>query len=1061
VGNLDVDYKDITTSINKWEYYNAKNIYYRVGYWDEEMYRFGIVYILNDYTLSPVFNIRGIKELKRDTAFKTLDITKPIEYGEDYFILNNSVDSENPENIKGVFKINDTQPETFDAENPIKPIGIGFSFQEELFSGESSIDKLTKGFFFVRQNRIPSIITQAISIPTSNKTHTPLLYGSVTSNSGQRTTNYFSESFLNKSIQGFPKLGRATFEIGESLIKWNALLCPEASVQNIDFASIFNGSEFILRDSKYKPIGGFGDLDSKYSLQRLLFMLGKFFKHSDSITSEPAKLLLIPPGVSKLSNDGNQFSSKVGDAQTAWEVGDAVLGDIEDDTSSASNDSLWTNSVSKIRGIFNTYIGTNITLKNSHRVYNILQKGYNFANWKEYFRIRSTNQSTYFPIGDRYPWAAIKENNYSSTIMYRGDCYINTYAHRMLWNFIDPDLPTTTKIIDTMSWFRNYRVKTTSLKKVGENVHDITQIGGSGSDVNYKKALELFTYDSDDLENAKVILVDGPKFEKSSEEYGLYGVSKINRPDINAINLGHWACFKICGNINLAMRDIDFSQSSEESLHNKKRSFYPLEDVIAKNRLPEALIINKGIASSQPSKHYFELPDVPFIKTVHNTRIYHSNVLQEAAFMNGNRIFQSQNYQDYPNDYGSLVKLVEWQGQLIAIMEHGVLKIPVNERALMANASGESVYINTDNILPKNPEVLSPNFGSLWPESIIKTERFIYGIDTVGKKIWRTNGGKVETFSDLKIQRFLNDNIKIAKSDSISINSIQFVKSHYNAFKSDILFTFKFGTTYWNLCWNELLEKWTTRYTWFPEFSENINNIFYTFACKSLHENKGKYLYKHGFAGDLEEGVNILPTKWYDQQYPFEFEFVVSGEAGVQKIFNNLKIFSNNTPPDSIYYEVIGDSFEWSNEKSDIHRFTTDQEFENYLKTNLAIKKIPYIKNQQDFIKDRIDDPALKDITLKQDKKLREVYIQTYQKGSDIKKQGRLKGNMEYVEDSWDVQVQPISFKYAYLKNGLLVLSDTKEMKLRDKFIKIRIRYSGDKYAIINSILTMFTISYA
>ena len=34
-------------------------------------------------------------------------------------------------------------------------------------------------------------------------------------------------------------------------------------------------------------------------------------------------------------------------------------------------------------------------------------------------------------------------------------------------------------------------------------------------------------------------------------------------------------------------------------------------------------------------------------------------------------------------EYGAIVNLVEWYGTLIAIMEHGVLQIPVNERAMM------------------------------------------------------------------------------------------------------------------------------------------------------------------------------------------------------------------------------------------------------------------------------------------------------------------------------------------------------------------------------------------
>jgi hypothetical protein len=74
---------------------------------------------------------------------------------------------------------------------------------------------------------------------------------------------------------------------------------------------------------------------------------------------------------------------------------------------------------------------------------------------------------------------------------------------------------------------------------------------------------------------------------------------------------------------------------------------------------------------------------------------------------------------------------------------------------------------------------------------------------------------------------------------------------------------------------------------------------------------------------------------------------------------------------------------------------------------------------------------------------------------------GRLRGNMQYLEDSWDVQIQPITFKYAYLSNGEIAFTNSTEMKIRDKYIKVRIKYDGTKYAIINAIRTLFTISYA
>jgi hypothetical protein len=142
--------------------------------------------------------------------------------------------------------------------------------------------------------------------------------------------------------------------------------------------------------------------------------------------------------------------------------------------------------------------------------------------------------------------------------------------------------------------------------------------------------------------------------------------------------------------------------------------------------------------------------------------------------------------------------------------------------------------------------------------------------------------------------------------------------THYNAFKHDVMFTYKYGKNKWHICWNELLDKWVTRYSWYPEFSENINNIFYTFANKEEYKDKQGVLYKHGFAGASDIEGSILPTKWYDKQEPFEFEFVVVPDPGVQKIYNNFDIISNNVEPNSFIYEIVGDSYDWSHLKNSI-----------------------------------------------------------------------------------------------------------------------------------------------
>ena len=1096
IGNLDYKYQE-AFSDEGYEYYNAKNIYYKLGYWDEEIYRFGIVYILPDFTLSPVFNTRGINLLTPTTSFTSFTVESKINYQEDYIIEGTS--STYPENAKGVFKIDSTNS-MFNGYNEIVPIGVKFNFTNDVLDGVPSknikgLKDLTNGFFIVRQKRIPTILAQSVAIGSAEKTYNPVIKGTFTDEDGTYNS-YFCESFLQKYGDWHPKLGRSFFKVED--IRNNSLLCPEANLRKTLFNNFFNSSEFTLRNCKYKSSGVFSDLTSDSS--RKLFYLGNLSKSTSSINTINTNLLLVEPGLELTRSNNNKFCSRGGEALIPHKHIDPVLGNIEDYSNPDSQtdvpnnlpswipedtynltkwDFIWTNSVSKIRGEFNTFIGTDYNSFEHGQYYNIFQKDYNFdLYWKDYFRVRYNDSSPFSAVSDRISWNSITNQTPS---IYRGDCYINTYTHRVNWNFIDPELPTNTRIVDQWTWYKNYRVKFSKVIITGTAIMDdastTTETGGdiTGTENNteavffrYKKILPTYTYkivdesgeDSNDIRLAKVVLPNGKHFKKYSEQNGTFGADHMNRPDVNAVPLGHWVTFKICSNINLAMRDLDFSRPEEETTHRIKRGFYPIQSINESNRLPESDVINSGISKYLGDKYYYDIPEVPFIKTSFTNRIHYSDLLQESIFKNGNRIFRASNYQDYTMEYGSITKLVEWYGRLIAVMEHGVLLIPVNERAMMTNAQGDNVYINTDTVLPKNPRVLSNTFGSIWADSVVKTSRYIYGIDSVGKKIWRTDGETFENISDMKIQRFLNDNINLKDSDRVELIGTNFIKSHYNAFKQDVIFTFKYDTYEWSLCWNELLQKWITRYTWIPEFSENINNIFYTFANQEVLNPTSCKIYKHGFAGTLEESGEILPTNWYGTQHPFEFEFIVVGVQGVQKIFDNLKIISNNAEPESFYFEIVGDGFSWNGDKSTIYGLTTQQEFYDIMSGDRTIKKLPYILYQENFDYVR-NSSILRDINIRQDSKTKEKLVQIYQKGNNIKTEGRLKGNMQYVEDSWDVQIQPITFKYSYLKNSGFTLSTNNEMKIRDKYIKIKVKYSGTKYSIINSLKTFFTISYA
>ena len=924
IGELNKDYTEKFNQSEGYEYYNTKNIYYKLGYWDEEIYRFGIVYILNDYTISPVFNIRGIKELSANTKWNddkltANNITADFVIQDDYVIEGTA----GLENSKGIFRINFN-----DENNPIFrntgifPLGIRFNFNSNVINSLGGLGELTKGFFIVRQPRIPTILAQSVGISTTNNGNLPVI---------KNGSDYIIESFLSKDLKSSknkPYLGRSLYHLKEKNVSNNALLCPEADLRTELFNVYFNSSTYAIKEWKYQP--NTNSFNRVSQSDQYYLETPKMFKEADTIKHFPvdASLLLIEPHISLIKNKEKKFSSLAGLSEIAHNAVDVEYGDYNDPLVTI-NPEEYSNSAAKVRGIFNTYLGTNIDNIKQATYYNIYQQGYDFdANWKNYFKIRYNDSTAYFPVSDRYKWNELynteQEKVKRTKEFYRGDCYINTFTHRMNWNFTDPELPINDKIIDKYTWFKHWKV-------VNKASVTVDTEGKETETLSYNKLLPIFTYKknvvkaflnedtANELEPGDgIVEPEDKKFKKYSESNGLFGADKLNRPDINAVDLGHWVTFKVCSNVNLAMRDTDPNRASEEATFGMKRSFYPLQEMDRKNKLAESRILNNGISKTGGDKYYYDLGDIPFIKDSFTTRIYYSNVLQQSTFVNGNRVFLTKNYQDYSMEHGEIIKLVEWYGTLIAIMEHGILMIPVNERAMMTNESGENVYINTENTLPKNPRVISDTFGSLWETSIIKTARFIYGIDTVGKKIWRTNGETLEILSDMVIQQFLNENINLKATDKDSPDRKISVKTHYNAFKQDIHFVFRYGTKKWHLCYNEALSKWVTRYSWFPAFSENINNIFYTFADTIEHKNAKGILYKHGFAGTKEEKGLIKPTFWYDEQHPFEFEFVVNDTQGIQKIFNNLKIISNRVEPNSLLYELTGDGYEWRDFKKDI-----------------------------------------------------------------------------------------------------------------------------------------------
>lgn len=1253
IGKTSYDYSDLSDQSYSHEYYNTLNIYNKVGYWNEEIYRFGVVYIMKDGSLSPVYNIRGKNGIPKfeelQSAYLQSDLWKyeNNEKVRNYIPIDESTfdvsGTSYLENAKGVLRINT------DSDSR-KVYGIGIAIPTEV---SEYLNTLVQGLFIVRQKRIPTILAQAYVMPRDLEAEVPLINygGSYIAERFLDNDRKLNESYLPRlyTISDMARVNRSA----------KVAICPEYDVRQSYFNHLFTGTEYVVRKADIQP--SMTTLSRDIYNDRHYYVDNYYGRREEQFSR--AKIIGVGDNVPVAAVEDYNFRGRAGEAEEGFR-----FRYIESKNKEKEATNL-------IRGAYSPYlgiIGDQVTIGS---IINIYIPGYSEAQMSTYFNTRYEDNSPYYSVSSRLSLANIDSllslqkaggDLYTYTVpCYRGDCYICNFTHRLNRNFQDPSAPTNDEVVDENTWKDNY--------------------------------------DTENTENN----------------------AKINRGDVNAIQLGSWITFKVCSSYNLSIRSLDPSYPTEEGLTGLKRGFYPLQELspAGATKIPESSVINGGYSSTTSEKQAFTLPDVPYIKNRFDTRIMYSDISVGDAFKNGFRVFQMTHYRDYPRTYGGIMKMIELFGNILCIFEHGIALIPVNERAVAGEGSGGNVFINTSNVLPENPKMLSDTYGTQWPESVVQTPYFVYGVDTVGKKIWRTNGDQFEIISDFKIQEFLNENITLSEREMTPIIGVRNVKGHYNAFKQDVMFTFYddlygFEEKVWNICYNEVMQKFITFYSWVPSYSANIDNIHFSFnrdtskwisklassgslstsadgivlsnvviddwetkddmkltklglVNRSLpntqntgleieltyeivkdnfgmykhfkiitegeKQNKVSYLalkedfewtvpvvqlnlqctidylyssesapqdlddyvagwkdyvtynaglyqssiaitkqevldngvneglnlttdfWKHGQSGIIDIKDKIKPCYWYGKQHPFEYEFVVVDNPATHKIFENLQIVSNKAVPDSFHYEVVGESYEFHEDKKNMYiRQEATKDFyqyngsdilynrnfldlrgkqrdilRNWKPTGQKVKstmfplyyaRVDTFNEIEDYYKGKTapnkDYVNLSGSEIVYNEKLDEFRVWTHAKAADIKdpRIGRLRGNMNYQGDVWNIQINPIIFVQRnepawntakltketidkvpisvgnspipndlkgfditsetpvedYMPQDLIDLgygpedidtsdwwSGRKEARLRDKYIKIRVRYTGEELAIITALKTLYTISYA
>ena len=650
--------------------------------------------------------------------------------------------------------------------------------------------------------------------------------------------------------------------------------------------------------------------------------------------------------------------------------------------------------VNLIRGLFTPYIG--IT-NNDGRICGIWSIKHKQSLGDNDYTVRAQDNSEYYCVSEYK-----EKSNIEETInVYRGDCYTNTVTMRIIRNFIDDVAPVADVIVNENGW--------------KDWVFDKEQDSTGEDRVRY---------------------------------------DQVNVSDVNTVDLGLWATFKCLSSYNLGLRSKDTFHTDEMALLGSPRSFYPLNSASTAtgNKMEESFLLNDGLSATVGRKRYNLMPDVPYSKSEFSNRIMFSNVNVTDAFTNGYRTFQGMSYKDYDKQYGAITKLLSLGQNIFVVMEHGLGLVPVNPKALMQTTTGEAIHIYGYGVLPDEMTIVSQDYGSKYEHSVIRTPIGIYGIDADAKKIWRFSDKQgFETISDMKIETYLKDNLKpltveIGKTD---------IRTHYNGKKGDLMFTWndKDGNLLFSICYNERQNLWTTKYDWKPIVSENINDEFYSLnKYIKNRDDSDCYIWEH--SDDVGYGVEEHVSNWYNGEQGFEFEFVVSDPVGVNKVFDNIQIISNNVQPNEMEITVIGDDYEFKRDCFDQSN-PLDQARANRLEVQTSDSTD--IRTTSNIHGDEVTDPTgykqpensgqnPRFWTYKFDKRLNQSALTKWQPFKDIYKFGRRIGNIQYKEGSWFAQIEP------------LLINSRKEARIRDKWAKIRIRYSGKDLAVITAIKTLINI---
>ena len=1259
IGDVDYRYCDYSILQENYEYYNSNNIYNYVGYHPGEIYRIGIVYMMNDNSLSPVYNIRGRNGIpmysQEGDFYQNIPLyqDKSTTDGENVRRYIDCIDEtsyefidrSNNENSKGVIRIIDN--------DCLEVYSLKLQISDEVLE---YLKGKVKGFFFVRQKRIPTILGQALLLPIEKNSSLPLIpYNEKTD---------IIEGLMDKDRLLTQEYKQRILEVASGRnSNQGCLIFPEFELDQPYYNTLFTGGEFLVKEAYYNNSS---NKVSRDDLNERHYYVSR--NSSISPTSyRKSRLIQVADNLKLCGIDDYKFSARAGEAEEGFRY----------EKTNADTESK--DSYNYVRGSFGPYVGMVSKSKLEFgKIVDVFIPGYSESAYNNYFKIRYQDVSPYYAISDRQNFTT--KQSFEQDI-YRGDSYICNFTHRLNRNFQDPTAPLNDKIVDKKTWKDNFDVSDGVVKKENFdkiNLGDLNAIK-LGSWITFKvrcsKNLSIRSNDSSIVDEVAlfghsrsfyplspmspdgtfkipesnvyndafantlgvkqyILLPDVPYLKDKFQTRIFYSDIYVNDAYINGyrrflsnayrdyesqyggiVKLLPFNRDLICvfehGIVKLAInQQTPISQNPEEPVF-----------VGSDNVLPENMVVISDTIGSQWKDSVIKTDTCIYGVDTHAKKIWRfsQNGLESLSdfkfqqFLNNNITLLENETTPYIGIRNIKTHYNRAKGDIMFTyyddlngFEEKVWNLCYNEKIQRWStfyswvpAFSVNLYNNYFSF-DRNTSKYMAKLGISWSKSNDSTGIVLdkdeeaplldKGSLTLGLKDVEypqvkgiTVDKKYDPVRDIygfykyyHIEKQGDDSVLVIDDAESIISIMEKYKMPVALFNITCQIILNKDVT------SSTLDDLVTSYNGYKNYNADLFSQTVALTTEQIYNarkqeelqglNLSSWFWSHGKTGLFDIKDKILPTKWYEWQHPFEFEFVVNANVDQHKIFDSLEIISNNAEPESFHYEITGDCYEFAEDKKnmyirqeatkELYQYNgTDITFdENYKKMesnhrNIIVKEWENIDGPWEKLKNSYDRSTILPLYYSRQDKINTIEDYYHRKGGkdttrfaamsgseilknsrgdtysiwshaqavDIKdKGGRLRGNMQYKENKWYAQINPINIrqcnesdwgndtgpltwlkgtsdtipvevsqsplpdemlekgsfnipedvpssfyegndKKTTAKRGIVMWDPQhvvqSEAKIKDKWIKIRIRYSGEKLAVIHSVQTLFSIS--